>query len=296
MSSQQILGLSGRKQAGKNTAANFVLATEMTAYNMIKHAWVIDDKGRLWVTDLLGDMEQEGMFDTTNPHPACQRFCEDRLFPLIKPYSFADILKKEICMKALGLTKEQCYGTDAQKEELTDLYWENMPGVVTNPKLAFPDTMSNPVDETVEVVSGRLGKYYEKFGVSIVYHPPGRMTAREVMQFVGTEVFRKMYGNIWVDALMRQIKQEDSLYAVICDVRFPNEVEGISAVGGRTIRFMRDPHNDQHDSETALDEENFDWNLFDAVIDNREMSVNEQNVALYNVLKEWGWAPELPQA
>jgi hypothetical protein len=42
-----------------------------------------------------------------------------------KIYSFADPLKQDICMNILDLTYEQCYGSDEEKNTLTDLFWEN---------------------------------------------------------------------------------------------------------------------------------------------------------------------------
>ena len=44
---------------------------------------------------------------------------------ICKIYSFADPLKQDICMNILDLTYEQCYGSDEEKNTLTDLYWEN---------------------------------------------------------------------------------------------------------------------------------------------------------------------------
>lgn len=38
-------------------------------------------------------------------------------------YSFADPLKRDICMNILGLTYEQCYGSDEDKNTMTDLIW-----------------------------------------------------------------------------------------------------------------------------------------------------------------------------
>ena len=40
-------------------------------------------------------------------------------------YSFADPLKQDICMNILGMTYEQCYGTDDDKNTTTDLTWNN---------------------------------------------------------------------------------------------------------------------------------------------------------------------------
>ena len=41
-----------------------------------------------------------------------------------KIYSFADPLKQDICMNILGLTYDQCYGSDDDKNTMTDLWWD----------------------------------------------------------------------------------------------------------------------------------------------------------------------------
>ena len=41
-------------------------------------------------------------------------------------YSFADPLKKDICMGVLGLTEQQCYGSDDDKNTMTDLWWDGV--------------------------------------------------------------------------------------------------------------------------------------------------------------------------
>jgi len=39
----------------------------------------------------------------------------------IKTYSFADPLKRNICIDLLGLTEQQCYGSDEDKNSLTNI-------------------------------------------------------------------------------------------------------------------------------------------------------------------------------
>ena len=116
------------------------------------------------------------------------------------------------------------------------------------------------------------------------------MTAREVMQVVGTDFFRALYPNVWADATIRKIQEDGSHIAIVADCRFPNEVEAIQNAGGKVVRLTRNSDDkDAHISETALDKENFDWNKFDVLIQNDDMSVGEQNKKLYDQLKEWGW-------
>ena len=69
------------------------------------------------------------------------------------------------------------------------------------------------------------------------------------------------------------------------DVRFPNEAKAIKKAGGKVIRFTRSPHDDVHASETALQ----DYDGFDCVIDNANMSIDETNKAILLQLREWEW-------
>ena len=73
------------------------------------------------------------------------------------------------------------------------------------------------------------------------------MTAREVLQYVGTDVFRKMQHNVWADATVRLIEKENPTLALIADCRFPNEVEAIKNAGGIIIKLNRDTESDDED-------------------------------------------------
>ena len=46
----------------------------------------------------------------------------------------------------------------------------------------------------------------------------GPMTAREFMQFFGTDVCRKMFEPVWAKACINKIKREQSELAIIADV------------------------------------------------------------------------------
>jgi len=94
----------------------------------------------------------------------------------------------------------------------------------------------------------------EKF-VSIFYLT-GFMTARSIMQIVGTDIFRNFFDdNIWVNATLRNIEKSDARVILISDVRFPSEVTSLIDEGGYVIRLLRDVcETDSHSSETALDD------------------------------------------
>lgn len=277
----KILALSGKKQSGKNSAFNFILGTQMLDLSIVRNKVELADDGRLYISDLFGNEKVSGVFDIDSPTQTVKQFNEEYLYPYIRNYSFADLLKRKIGMEVLGLSFESMYGTDAQKKAPTHLRWENMPGVTTE---------KTPQDPVESEVAGRLGKYYEKVLSGVIYHEPGPMTGRDVMQYIGTEIFRKMYPTVWADGTIRRIQEDASDFAIITDTRFPDEVEAAQKAGGKVMRLTRNPFpEDQHPSETALDEDKFDWSKFDAVIDNRELSLPETSKLIYEKLREWGW-------
>lgn len=277
---QRILAISGKKQSGKTTTCNFITGTILQRAGLINTGFQITKDGHLHVLDIMGDTSQAGLLDIVNPHPNALDFVEKFIYPHVKIYSFADLLKKAVCVTILGLDPKFFYGTDEEKNSFTDLMWEDMPGVITEKK---PDLKTT--------VKGRLGRYYDILENGMVYHEPGPMTGREVMQFVGTEIFRKFRNNVWAKATLRMIKSEGVSHALISDCRFPDELDVTHAEGGQVLRLTRDAAKgkDQHISETIMDKENYDWDNFDAIIDNENATVAEQNAAVIEVLAEWGW-------
>jgi hypothetical protein len=281
----QIIAIAGKKQAGKNTAANFLHGHVLKLNEVIKD-YRIDDKGLLYVDtqyiDRSGEVQQEnGLLDLTSLDPQFAGWASQKMWPHIKLYSFADALK-EICVSLFGLTYEQAYGS--YKNSATKLLWEKMPGVITPEKaeeLAY--TLSGErsrfaVREATEKEDiENLSKLFD--GIAIV-HKPGRMTAREVLQFVGTEVFRKMYEPVWTELLMNTIKLENPRIAVISDCRFANEAQAVKEKGGRVILLTRNTEKDTHISEDGFG----DWNEFDLTIDNSKLKIKETHEALLNYL------------
>lgn len=112
-------------------------------------------------------------------------------------------------------------------------------------------------------------------------------TIRQLLQKFGTEVGRNISPNLWVDALMNDyIKAKSGGYEedwIVTDVRFENEAEAIRENGGILIRLNRNTgFNDQHSSETALD----NYKNFDLVIDNNG-TIDELIDKVHNFMKEF---------
>jgi len=226
---QLIICLSGKKRSGKNTAVNFIAASYLKRSGHIKD-FKINKLGLIearsnshWFT------VEEGEFNEIFN-------CSE-----IKLYSFADCLK-EFCVNVLGLTYEQCYGTEEQKNSLTQLKYEDMPSKLYN------------MDSVVKT---------------------GFMTARQVLQYFGTDIIRSMCDNAWVNATVNKIRNDNVKLALITDGRFPNEINAINEIGGKTVRLLRDvAGKDTHSSETILD--NFPKDKFSLVVPNGGMSVEQQ--------------------
>lgn len=76
---------------------------------------------------------------------------------------------------------------------------------------------------------------------------------RTLMQYYGTELIRNNIGSqVWVDGLIQTAIKDKNYYgyAVIADVRYPNEANAIYNVGGKVIHvFKTDNTKVEHSSE-----------------------------------------------
>ena len=88
------------------------------------------------------------------------------------------------------------------------------------------------------------------------------LSARQIMQTLGTEWARSLSPDIWVNIGLNKAKEvnEAGRAALITDVRFPNEVAAIRNAGGIVVWVKRDAtnNNDTHSSENSLTAEDCD--------------------------------------
>ena len=221
MTDKLIIGLSGKKQSGKNTMCDCLLEFFIKKYSF-------DD---------------------------------------VVVLSFADALKQKVCIDVMGLREEQVNGTDEQKNTFTKYKWENLPHRIR--------------------YDNKLGCEYASNG-EICNHvlPTGYMTAREIMQIVGTDIFRNYFDDsIWVNATLRNIEKSNAKVFLISDVRFPSEVNSLTDNDGYVVRLTRDVCKlDSHSSENALDD--FDFKRKNCIIfNNKEMDIRQQNEATVFIIK-----------
>lgn len=228
-----------------------------------------------------------------------------QLIPEAEEFSFAYSLKR-MAVDILGLREEQAYGTDEEKDSLVEhLLWENFPLPAWVDSSGNITVQHTPIPPQVEDFRDLVSIYHNqnikreiilvdgnsKIDLHRWVRKTGPMTGREVLQYFGTNIYRKIYGDVWVDACIRQIKKSEAYKngypCCITDTRFPNECEGVQKAGGKVIRLTRVLRpQDSHVSETALDRENFDWSKFDAILENDDLDISAQCEELYDILFE----------
>ena len=249
----RILAFSGNKQSGKTTCCNFLHGYQLRCQAIIENFSILET-GELVVTTSVinenGEINKgDAILDVSRLDMEFAEWAIYSMWPFVKKYSFAAPLK-EIAIGLFDLSQEQCFGTDEQKNTLTNVRWGDIPGI--------------------DVAKSKKRK---------------KMTAREFLQYFGTEVCRKIKEDVWAERCLKDIYSEDPLLAIIDDCRFPNELDAVQKAGGKVIRLTRSPHKDKHNSELSLD----DCENFDAVIDNADMSIHEAAKKLIETLDNWGW-------
>ncbi len=152
--------------------------------------------------------------------------------------AFAEPLK-QFCIDYLGLSRNGCYGSDEEKDETCGT-WEMFNESIRN---LFDTDLFDPISN------------------------------REVLQVVGTEVFRNCFrGTFWIDLMsirMRQAEKSGAELVFVTDVRFKNEIRAIQELGGKLIRVIRDTgKEDQIPHASELEMLEIPNSEFDFVVDN----------------------------
>ena len=200
----RLIGIAGKKQSGKNTVANILHGIVLKEQGMISEYTISPDGQLLIKTDEILEWAE---FDITRKDNEFVSYAERAMYPYVKLYSFADSLKT-ICIDLFNIPFENVYGTNEQKNEKIDhLKWCNMH-------------------------TWRSSKLIDS------------MTAREFMQYFGTDIMRKMWEPIWCNNAVNRITKEQSELAIVADVRFPNEVDVIKDAGGIVIKLNRNLFKD----------------------------------------------------
>lgn len=176
----------------------------------------------------------------------------------VEEISFAKPLK-DLCVDILKVPFQSCWGTNEDKEKPTHLKWENLPF--------------------------SIGEIEQMPKIHPVY-----ISGREILEIMGTRIFRKIHDMCWVDFALQRIFSSTASNStrpkifIISDVRFVNEIDHIVDIikNATVIRLLRNPLN--RPSETYLD--NYDFNRPGMyVVDNTYMNIDEKNKAVSDIME-----------
>jgi len=265
----KILVLAGRKQSGKSTAAKFVLGYYITqlqrkGISYLPNKFTIDEtNGDLVIStpinpSLIDQIERWHILDLKTDDYDTQTWLSDCVYPHIKIYSFADMLKAVLSI-VFGIPDELMNGTDKDKMTPTHIKWKNFGSFLPSKTISDLKALNQ----------------YDK-----------AMTVRDVMQFFGTNVCRKIYDPCWIESCYKRIEMEQPEIAVIDDCRFRSEVMASKKKNARIVKLCRKVDNDKHKSETEIDK--MHHNNFDLIIP-AEATIKEKNQLILDKMYEWEW-------
>lgn len=174
--------------------------------------------------------------------------------------AFADKLK-EVCSEMFNLPREQFYD-------------ETLKEVPTSLECLLCPQCKKPEVQVVRLDGKDLGecRLCKSIGALSVFK--GKWTPRTILQFIGTEGFRKVDSGVWVKYALAAAKEHLDKYdfVVLTDCRFKSELEAVQAAGGEVWRIYR-PETDKkkaglagHASEDEMD--SIPDSNFQAVIQN----------------------------
>ena len=279
MSEQKILLISGKKQSGKDSAANYLAGHLLKKYGIIQY-FELDEEGKLLIDIEVDDpvnggkVKELGLLDLNRRDMDCVKWFSTQIWPLIKIDHFGDTLKDVVCV-VFNLDREKLWGSDADKNELTHIKWSDIYKICPQhiPKVKEEDSQT---EETSKSKKKRVVAQTatEEF-----------LTYRQVLEVFGTDICRTIYSECWIQSLFKNVVLQNYPFVVVPDCRNPDEVEYARAMGAKVVRLTRNPHDSKTNIETALD----DYTDFDFVIDNQNMTQEQKGVELVKWLQELGW-------
>jgi hypothetical protein len=261
----RILGIAAAgKQGGKSSAAKFIFASELKKLNLLER-FDIDNDGNLVVPHDAYSSEDgtqvieagEKIINLDCKDPQFIQWMAACIWPHTKIYHFADVLKY-IAIHMYGIEEKLVYGSEKDKEELTPYTYKSLEDVI--PAKYFPK-------------SGDMSR---------------QLTVRKFLQYLG-DILRSVNDDCFTNPLIKQLSTEQCPLSLIADVRRVSEVEAIHKLGGKVMFLTRKPYQDGHRVEMEFNKIEKPEEFFDIVIDNKDMTIEQKNVAIYTELRNISW-------
>ena len=245
-----IIGISGKKQSGKDTVAkiiqgfdiwkrNLALQTEYPLSNTFVRAYVLN-RVRIYVS-----------------HWQVKKFASTlkEIVSILTGFKVEDLEKEEVKNTNLFLS----YKLLNKKANTFEIF----------------ASMEDLVERLNHLRTVYLDVYSAEEVNDLFVQETISVTPRLLLQTIGTDIVRTINPDIWVNKLMNDyISYADAISGnseikklypnfIITDMRFPNEVKAVKKKDGIVIRINRESdYNSNHSSEIALDDyENFDYTI-----------------------------------
>lgn len=177
-------------------------------------------------------------------------------------------------IKVLAFSGRKQMGKDSAGKYIANKLWG-----VNHGHVSFAEPLKKLAIDYFNLTHSQCyGTEEDKNSITKIKHPEtgNLLSARRLLQFLGTDIFRKMYRNIWVDKALKSIdyylydKSDDAWNndgVIVTDARFVNELNALAYREDTMIVKVDRPgygQSDTHESETALDgltDDDYDWVL-----------------------------------
>ena len=184
----------GAAQSGKTTSCTAFYGYYLTSLGIIPNA-NFDESGKMSV--IYNKKTNEGSyFDIDDDSPSMIEFKQKNIWPHIKHVSFADALKESI-IKLFGVKRELIYGSNDDKNTLTNIKWDNV--------WKF---LSHDRREKIK------GKY--------MVLPCQYLTIRELCQVFGTDICRALDSDCHLKSAVNALAIDKPSIGFCPDGRFDN--------------------------------------------------------------------------
>jgi len=260
---KHLIVLGCKKQVGKTTSAAAIYAWILVQRGIFPAINIHPITGALSV--IYDKEKNEGIkFDIDDDSPEMINFKEENVWAHVKHVSFADALKESIC-RLFSIPKEQVYGTNEQKNTLTDIKINDIWNLL-------PDFKKE-----------ELTKTQAEF-----------ITTRQLMEIFGTEVCRSFDNNCHIKSAYNSILESDAEIGIIPDMRFENEFLFFEKLreekpdGLNVILIKLNRENYKSDSKSNAKSEQgipeVDDTRYDLVLHNEGLSVLQKNEEIIKFL------------
>lgn len=156
-------------------------------------------------------------------------------------------------MRIIGFTGKKGHGKSTASAKAQS-YFENEGLHVV--RINFKDSLVNVMKKGADGLLLDLANHYKMTLSELFNEKPPIM--RRFMQFVGTEMYREMDDEHWINEWARKLEpyKMSDVVIIVDDVRFKNEFNTVVREGGVVYRIVatnKPVPTDQHQSETEMD-------------------------------------------